>query len=500
MRRFNLIDDPWIPVVRHDGSMAQLGLAELLAEAPDVKDLACASPIEQVATVRLLLAVCHRAAPIRRPSDAATRFAGQWPSGTLRGYLAQHRDRFDLFDGDAPFMQMPWLARHPKSTPYPIAKIVAGWATGNEKTLMSHHDDGHPGALDFAAAARALVAHQQFALGGLSKVFRTSAKGAPGTGFAHCWIVGDSLAQTLVLAQFPVPSSIADIDLPAWERPVPTEADVDKQWPYPVGPATVYTWISRAVLLRPEDSGRVAHVHWAEGLEYLAPDNAMDPMESRRPGTKGTVSFHFSNTKALWRNFHAMTTSGGQPARTLVHAAGVVRTTGATPGRTVRAAGLLADKAKILLWRNEDHTIPVDIAVDPARATAVVQMISLAEECGRAFEKALVFLAKTRLGYPRAKPSPDALKALSASLPGRRMFWSSLEPGFAEQMLRLCGTATTEDVLEAWRLACREALKSAWTSSVDALGNRGAALAAAGAAASAFATALGLCRSEEVVP
>lgn len=499
MSRFSLMDDPWVPVLRHDGNVDLLGLVAVLTGAREIRDLACSSPIEHVAMLRLLLAICHRAMPVRQPADSVARFRGTWPSSDLRAYLECHRQRFDLLGGDAPFLQMPWLENHAKVSTYPIAKIVAEWATGNEKALCSHHDDEHPRSLDCASAARALVTHQQFALGGLSRVLRTSAKGAPGTGFAHCWVVGESLAQTLVLAQIAIPSKTAAADLPVWERPVPTEADVRSEQPYPAGPSSRYTWASRAILLAPAHRGRVDRVRWAEGLEYSEPDNAMDPMECRRPGTKGMVSFHFSDSKALWRNFHAMTTNQGQPASTLVYAAGVLRGAGAPQRRPVRSAGLLADKAKALFWREEVHTIPVDIAVNPARATAVVQMISIAEDCGRALDKALFTLAKARLGHPRTKPSPDAVKALASSLPGAQVFWSSLEPAFAEGMLHLADAVLPDDVFGDWRSVCREDLRKAWASSIDALGQRGPALAAAGAADAAFAAAMSLCKTEETM-
>lgn len=498
MNAFNLIDESWIPVVRADGSADQTGIGELLRSPAEFGDLACSSPLEQVAILRLLLAICHRAVPVTSPAEQLERYRGAWPAASLAEYLDAQRPVFDLLDQTRPFMQSPWLASDPDVSAYPIAKIVADWSTGNAKTLFDHQVDEQPRSLSYASSARALVAHQQFAVGGLSKVFRTSAKGGAATGFAHCWVVGDTLQETLVLAQMAVPAPIVATDIPSWEGPAPSKESIVAIHPYPVGPAALYSWCSRSVLLLSDGGEAISAARWAEGRDLDAPAAAMDPMESRRPGAKGQVSFHFSDSKATWRNFHAMTATGGQPAATLANASRMRRMAGLDRRGHVRIAGLLADKAKLVLWRQEDHVLPLDITTDPAKSTSVVQMIRLAEECGQALGKALHLLAKYRLGHPHSNPSPDAVSNLTTSMPGRSVFWSELEPRFSELMAGLAGEDAADDTLKAWTRVCRTALQHGWQQSVDALGSRGVAVAAAGAASRSFGAALALCKVEEV--
>ncbi len=499
MNPFSLIDEEWIPVVRADGSTGSVGLREALVDATHVKDLACANPLEHVAILRLLLAICYRAIPILRPNQPMERYTGAWPAEELRSYLDGNRGRFNLFDDVAPFLQAPWLRHHPKVGTYPVAKIVFDWASGAEKTLLDHHYDNRVAALPAPAAARALVAHQQFATGGLSKVFKTSSKGAPGTGFAHCWVVGQTLARTLAMAQFPLPSSIAKLDLPTWEQPLPTEEDITATPPYPAGAAHLFSWPSRSVLLLPEPDGSVSSVRWAEGLEFTPVEQLADPMESRRPGVNGPVSFHFSDARSTWRGLHAMTADTGKPAATLLHAASVTRAAGEPRVARVRVAGLLTDKAKLVLWRQEDFVLPLDIATDAQRSATVTQMIKLAEDCGRSLRFAVRQLAHHRLGLTKAKPSPDAVKQLAASLPGEFQFWADLEPLFAREMLELGGDVEPAIVGAHWRGCCRTALVRAWEASVHALGSRGTSLAAAGAANKDFLAAVSICKDEEAV-
>ena len=46
---FNLLDEPWIPVRLLDGTIADVGLLELLRRTTDIADLACELPTQSIA-------------------------------------------------------------------------------------------------------------------------------------------------------------------------------------------------------------------------------------------------------------------------------------------------------------------------------------------------------------------------------------------------------------------------------------------------------------------
>lgn len=59
MPKFNLLDEPWIPVLK-DGKVEEVGIAEALKEAHTITRIETPSPLEEAALYRLLLAILYR--------------------------------------------------------------------------------------------------------------------------------------------------------------------------------------------------------------------------------------------------------------------------------------------------------------------------------------------------------------------------------------------------------------------------------------------------------
>lgn len=56
-REFNLIDESWIPVIRNDGSYAEIGLKELFCSAHDIRSLSGEIATQDASVMRFLLAI-----------------------------------------------------------------------------------------------------------------------------------------------------------------------------------------------------------------------------------------------------------------------------------------------------------------------------------------------------------------------------------------------------------------------------------------------------------
>ena len=54
---FNLLEETWIPVLYRDGSWQRVGIREALAEGGGIWQIAASNPMDNVALLRLLLAV-----------------------------------------------------------------------------------------------------------------------------------------------------------------------------------------------------------------------------------------------------------------------------------------------------------------------------------------------------------------------------------------------------------------------------------------------------------
>src|SRR5690606_15760602 len=121
-------------------------------------------PLVTAALHRLLLAVLHRSlmgpASIKEKADLFR--AGRLPSAAIEAYLARWHERFDLFHPERPFFQHRGLPHKASS----VAKLRPESGAGSNPPLFEHSLDEPTAPLSMAAAARALVTMQSFALSG----------------------------------------------------------------------------------------------------------------------------------------------------------------------------------------------------------------------------------------------------------------------------------------------------------------------------------------------
>ncbi|QMU18110.1 type I-E CRISPR-associated protein Cse1/CasA [Streptomyces pristinaespiralis] len=114
---FGLTTQPWIPVLRGDGTQDELSLREVFAQAAGLRRIVGDLPTQEFALVRLMLAVVHDA--LDGPQDIedwSDLWADERCFAPVDAYLDAHRGRFDLLDAQAPLpapamVQRIWIAR-----------------------------------------------------------------------------------------------------------------------------------------------------------------------------------------------------------------------------------------------------------------------------------------------------------------------------------------------------------------------------------------------------
>jgi CRISPR system Cascade subunit CasA len=258
---FNLIEKAWIPCLLPGGEIPrELGIRDVLVRAAEIREIVDASPLVTASLHRLLLAILHRNFG---PADAGC-WADLWRRGRfdeapVDAYLTEWASRFDLFDDRRPFYQVASLDFQ---YAVPIARLAHELTRDTSNALFNHtasDADGMPPA----KAARYLVAHQAFALGGLVSLERgqnpalyKSADAAPLTKGAVCLVKGRNLFETLMLnlhrynREDASPFDFDGEDLPTWERSDETRAG--DRWPR--GYLDLLTWQSRRIRLRAEET------------------------------------------------------------------------------------------------------------------------------------------------------------------------------------------------------------------------------------------------------
>lgn len=290
---FNLLDEPWVRVRTLTGAVQELGLLDLFEQAPELRGLAGELPTQDVAILRLLEAVLLGATRPPRPRTddqnldlwAGWWNAGRFPMPTIRDYLERFRERFDLLNPVAPFLQVADL------------HTASGKASGLGK-LIADVPDGHQyfttragrrlDSLSYAEAARWLVHCHAYDCSGIKTgaVGDDRVKGGKGYSMGYpAWAgnlgvilaEGASVFETLML-NLPLPKARPE-DVPVWERP-PLKACVATDHPAPLGPADVFTWPSRRVRLYSR-GGQIVDVQISNG-DRLGPQQQQknEPMSS----------------------------------------------------------------------------------------------------------------------------------------------------------------------------------------------------------------------------
>lgn len=328
---YNLLDEPWIPVRLVDGTIADVGLLELLRRTTDIADLACELPTQSIAIQRLILAIAYRVATPHDTRDWVRQWEDGAPTEQMIEYLERWRDRFYLFGGRFPFMQVADL-RTAKDAVSGLEKLIADVPNG-EQFFTTRHGRALA-CIPPSEAARWLVHAQAYDPSGIRSgaVGDSQVKGGKGypIGPAWCghlglvWLKGKDLDETLVLNLIPASTAaLRGVDSStnwgacSWEDPEPENsvrgdyslldpAGTPKELSIP----RLLTWHSRRIRLVGDLSG-VTGVVLAQG-DKLAPQEMRlyEPQSLWRYSTPQSKKFKtdvymprkFEAGRALWRN------------------------------------------------------------------------------------------------------------------------------------------------------------------------------------------------------
>ena len=328
---YNLLDEPWIPVRLLDGTIADVGLLELLRRTTEIADLACELPTQSIAIQRLVLAIAYRVAPPRDARDWVRQWDEGAPTEQMIEYLERWRDRFYLFGGRFPFMQVADL-RTAKDAVSGLEKLIADVPNG-EQFFTTRHGRALA-CIPPSEAARWLVHAQAYDPSGIRSgaVGDSQVKGGKGypIGPSWCghlglvWLKGKDLDETLVLNLVPADAaqlrgveSSTEWGACSWED---SEAESAVRGDYslldPSGTPRdisiprLLTWHSRRVRLVGNREG-VTGVVLAQG-DKLAPQqmHRYEPQSLWRYSTPQSKKFKqdvymprkYEAGRALWRN------------------------------------------------------------------------------------------------------------------------------------------------------------------------------------------------------
>ena len=264
---FNLLDEPWIRVMTEDCTVVERSLMQVLLNSHQYQRLAGELPTQDVALLRLLLAILQtvfyrvdpegendpiedRAAAIRRWQ--ALWNAGRFPVQPIRTYLETWKDRFWLFHPEHPFYQVLAAA---VGTKFKASKLNGELSESAHKMRLFPLRDGEEKeTLSYAEAARWLVT-----LIGFDDSASTKKETGTGTGWlgdrVNVYAIGENLFETLMLNLVFLKDGryVWAENIPAWEQPTMTTAK-KREIPLPDNQAELLTLQSRRLILNREEN------------------------------------------------------------------------------------------------------------------------------------------------------------------------------------------------------------------------------------------------------
>jgi CRISPR system Cascade subunit CasA len=478
---FDLIQQPWIPVMTHDFQVQEVSLIELFETWETVREIQADNPPTTLALYRLLLAILHRTYEGPQNEDHWEEIFEDNGEKAI-AYLQRQGDRFDLLHPEYPFMQDPIL---------PLDKAVPVYAIHTMSTshVFSHEHEWSGYSITLPQGARLLVRLQGVDITSLRAFYvgqssgNRSAVNTPTINAANVLIQGSTLKHTLLFnlvrydPEASYPSEVTGDDWPAWE----TSYAGQPKKTVPKGYISYLTFPWRRLRLFVEDNAisqiaitmgdsltdKVSPQQWECGVAY----------QEDKP-----VRLNLS--KQLWRDADCFILSAEKNYRPrVVDWLSELKFEDLVEDIvTLQVTGFSADKAKPLGWSWEKFSAPRQYITEEQLAVVLKLAISTAKEHQQVF--------KAFRGSPYfalAEILKGDASSLAAALDGESRYWAALDRKFPELLEALPQDSQTDadgiiryghQALPDWTQTVQALARQAFTDSIQSIRNYQARAAA----------------------
>lgn len=228
---YNLLEEPWIPVLYNDGVLSRVGILDAFAHASRIRQIAAGNPMDRLAILRFLLALLYWCQGNPPDEPLPDPFPLAWFNK-----LHDRRDCFNLLgDGKRFYQARP----RGKDKRLPANYLAQEVPTGTNLWHFRHATDQIDG-LCRPCCAMGLLRLPLFATsGGRGKPPGINAKPP-----IYVLPLGSSLEETLRLSW----RRVSNLGAPAWENP---DSELPKTGEAPF--LTGLTWLPRRVWLDTPD-------------------------------------------------------------------------------------------------------------------------------------------------------------------------------------------------------------------------------------------------------
>lgn len=501
MSTFDLIREPWIPCLRPDGNVEEVGLREALCRAHELRAIRDPMPTVEFGLYRLLIVLVL---DIFRPEDTQMlsdlMAEGRFDPTIVDAYFAQWQKRFDLFSATHPFLQTAGMTAEAAK---PLAGLLPPIPSGTNAAHF-HHEHEATFGVSPAAAARLLASMSPFMTAGGAGL-APSINGAPPW---YALIVEENLFETLCRNAYVLNRQKLALGTPAWrdDRALnPAErckgADLLEGW----------TWRPRRIQLVPGEPGTCALTGTqTDGLvrtmKFAAGASCdftwRDPSVPYKIDDKGPKVMRPQENKEVWRDTAPLALlnqrdyTRGDVAIQFQRPAVIDQIVLMTQDKYIDKGplqltlyGMRTDlKMKVFEWQRALLSLPKPLVLQDKFHTEIQ------DEMERAGQVASRLRYAVKLTYDREgagnKAAFDSLVAYA-----QRQFWADLRPAYDRFLREIAPIAASqkegwEAARGRWWQAIRTAGKAALTQAIGNLDTDARALKRQVLAEKAFANAL----------
>ena len=310
--KYDVLKEPWIPVVDRAGETQNYGILDVLAKAHELKEITDASPLVEYGLYRLLCVFLMDALRPEESYDIEDLLAeGRFDMEQIAAYVSRCQAEgasFDLFDEKRPFLQtlyVPEWDREERSVGYLDQHIPAG----NNHTHFNH--TGAFASLSYQEAARLLPACYIFAVKG-GAGYHTSINGRPPF---FALLKGDNLFHTLVYTLLPI-NEIPDFDsIPVFwnstETVIPKCGVSRVSWLYGM------LFPARRITLIPKEE-KISKIYFGPGMFLKNSDNWIDSHVTYMTDETVRKTLFPEENNPIWKNLNRLISVEGKDAPQIV--------------------------------------------------------------------------------------------------------------------------------------------------------------------------------------
>ncbi len=383
MSHYNVLEEPWIPVIDLDGKRKMLGIMDTLAQAHQIKEISDTIPSYEYGVFRFL---CAFLMDVYRPEEWGSiqdlYDRKSFDMGTIQDYIECCKKEgvsFDLFDKKRPFLQTAYNEEYDKNL-VSVAALNIAMPSGNNHIHFEHRKEQEQ-SMTYEEAARGLCALNLFCTAG-AQGYPSTINGAPPIYFVY---EGANLFESLVYSMVAVEEGgeiSYDVPPVIWRN---LSDVIPKQTETSISVLYGMLYPCRRVLLYPEEDGTVKKIYLCQGKNFVAYDSWKDPHVSYLYSDKGRSSLKPTMEKEPWRNITTIF-SDDVTAPVFIHR---VLNENLVDEVFVTAYSIVTNQASYLDMQKSHLKMPRSIAMNETKRDRVQEIIKAVEEMNHALGKSI---------------------------------------------------------------------------------------------------------------